>query len=98
MKQHETFTHHNQPYGSVTFRVESSKIVSEPQEPENRINQWRYIRARRQWRILQGVVIKGIKVSRVGWFSQTTDLTGMKYSIEVPPETIQAGEYTTVAM
>ena len=98
MEINSLFTHHNQPYGSVTFRVESAEIVSEPQEPKNKMNECRYIRARRQWRILQGVVIKGMKVSRVGWFSQTEDLAGRKYSIEVPPEAYQAGEYTTHAM
>ena len=98
MEINSLFTHHNQPYGSVTFKVESAELVSEPQEPKSQMNECQHLRAKRQWRILKGVVIKGMEVSRVGWFSQTRDLAGMEYSIEVPPEAYQAGEYTTVAM
>lgn len=91
------FTHHNQPYGSVTFTVDHVEPVTAPKE--------RYVgndyianRAAKGWVRLNGVVVEGSETSRIFHHKSTTNLAGQAYVLEVPPHAYAAGHYTTVAM
>jgi hypothetical protein len=87
-----TFTHHNQPYGTVTFTVESVDPV-QPNGEEYMRN-----RAKAGWVRLTGTVVTGSETSRIYQHTSTRDLAGTAYKLEVPPAAFEKGSYTTVAM
>ena len=89
----KTITHHNQPYGTVVFTAESVAPVL-PQEPGSHIT----ARAEAGWVEVRGKVLKGSVTSRLLNHTHTLDLTGSSYSLQLPPEDFERGEYTSVAM
>ena len=92
-----TFTHDNQPYGAVTFEIENVTPVEAP--TERRIgNDYLFNRAAAGWLELSGIVTKGGVTSRLFHATSTRDLTGTKYTIQVPPEAFEKGRYVSVAM
>lgn len=90
------FTHHNQPYGTVTFEVEVD-VVLQPPEERKVGNEYLYRRAEAGWRHLEGTVIKGSVTNRLFQHTSTRDLAGEPYHLDVPPAAYEKGEYVTVA-
>ena len=90
----KTFVHLNEPYGCVEFSIETVEKVTATETSE------RYIkyRAEKGWLRLKGIVIKGGETSRLFQYSHTRDLKGQPYTLEVPPEAFEKGQYRTIAM
>ena len=96
------FTHYNQPYGTVTFTVESVTPVAELMKDKTPdpfgSGAYLFHRAKKGWLELKGTVVQGSETSRLFHATHTKDLSGKPYSLQVPPEAYAQGEYTTVAM
>ena len=93
----KTFTHRNQPYGTIIFTIESEEPVLAPETP-NSSNEYIQNRASEGWIELTGTIVTGSELSRA--YTQTTvrDLIGMRYTLQVPKAAFEAGSYTTAAM
>jgi hypothetical protein len=94
----KTFTHYNEPYGTVTFTVEVDEPVLYPEDERTPANEYAFLRAEAGWRRVSGTVVEGVEVSRLFQHTARRDLRGRPYSLEVPPHAYEAGEYRTVAM
>lgn len=94
-----TFTHYNEPYGTVKFTVDRVEDVTYdgPKYMHGAIDS-RWMRASKGWKRLFGTVIEGVERSRIFQHTSVRDLAGEKYMIEVPPRAFEDGSYRTVAM
>ena len=95
------FKHHNQPYGTIEFTVESVEPVvaetwmlnGEEMPPHySTVN-----RAKAGWVKLSGIVVKGGVTNRLFHHTSFTDYTGQDYSLEVSPDELERGYKTSVA-
>ena len=93
-----TFTHYNQPYGTVIFTIETDEPVLTPSSLKTPSNEYRFIQAAKGYRILTGTVIEGSETSRVLHHRHTKDLKGQPYNLTVPADSYANGYHTTVAM
>lgn len=90
----KTFTHHNQPYGSITFIIEEIEpCTAKEGDPD-----WVKYRADNGFLNIGGTVIEGTETNRIFQYTATRDLKGTKHSICVSPHDLDAGSKTTVAM
>lgn len=98
------FTHDNQPYGAVTFVVDSQIPVADILREKGiergpyGSNQYLFNRAEKGWIELSGIVTKGSVTSRLFHATSSRSLVGERYTIQVPPETLDKGRYVSVAM
>jgi len=90
----KTFTHHNEPYGTVIFTVERTEDCVANEDSED----FQKYRADNGYMMLFGTVIKGSKTARLFQFTSTTDLKGQKYSLLVSPRDLETGYRRTIAM
>jgi len=90
----KTLFHHNQPYGTVEIEVHSVEPVTANHDSPDYIKS----RAKKGWVHIDGTVLKGSERSRIFHYTSDRDLTGRRYSLELPLEDFERGHYTTVAM
>jgi len=90
----KTFTHHNEPYGTVIFTIERTEPCVADEDSDDYIK----YRADNGYMMLFGTVTKGSETSRLFQFTSTTDLKGQKYDLLVSPRDLEAGYRRTIAM
>lgn len=99
---HETFYHEHQPNRWCRFEVDHVEAVEyPPRVPEDRWDHFKdYMRHRADngWVRVHGVIVEGKETSRLFQHTNTKDLAGQAYTIEVPPSAWEAGRYVTIAM
>lgn len=93
-----TFTHYNQPYGTIIFTIETDEPVQAPSSSKTPSNEYMFIQATKGYRILTGMIIEGSETSRLFHYTHTKDLQGQRYTLTVPAESYTNGYHTTVAM
>mgnify|MGYP003147251932 CR=1 FL=1 len=91
------FTHHNEPYGTVVFAIES---VTRCAMPERRFigNSYLVSRAEKGWLNLTGTVIRGKERSRLFGSTSSRDLKGRPYTLAVSPAEFAKGFKRSIAM
>jgi hypothetical protein len=90
------FAHHNEPYGTVKFEVDSVQPVSELVSPD--ATGYMRVRADNGWLRISGIVTEGGVTNRLFQYTSTRSLVGERYTIEVPPRSWDEGHHTDVAM
>ena len=95
--ENQTFTHYNQPYGTVIFTIETDEPVLAPSS-KTPSNEYLFIQAAKGYRILTGTVVEGSETSRILHHSHTKDLKDQQYKLTVPADSYTNGYHTTVAM
>ncbi len=90
----KTFTHHNQPYGTVKFTVDKVELCTADENSE----EWEKNRAKAGWLVLSGVVVEGSVTSRMFQYANTKDIAGQSYTIAVTPTEYAKGVQISHAM
>ena len=92
-----TFVHHNEPYGTVVFAVQSVTPCVMP-SPRGKGDSYLAYRAEHGYLDLRGTVVRGKETSRLFHATATRDLRGQPYSLAVTPAEYARGFKRTIAM
>lgn len=98
------FSHHNEPYGTVTFAVDSVRDYTEddllPEDTWSRHydhNRWVRSLINGGYKKLTGVVVEGGVVSRLFQYTSFRSKVGERYSLTVSPHEFVQGYRRTIA-